>query len=61
MSALEGLRLAHLLDHSLYLVSDQPHQRLEDHRASAWVGDCERCLAATITPCERAGYSPSIY
>src|SRR5512132_3535340 len=56
----EGFRLTHLLDDPLYLVSDQPHQRLEDHRGSAWVGGCERCRAATITACERAGFSPRI-
>ena len=56
----EGLRLIHLLDDPLYLVSDEPHQRLEDHRDSSWVGGCERCRAATITACERAGFSPRI-
>jgi DNA-binding transcriptional LysR family regulator len=56
----EGCRLTHLLDDPLYLISDQPHQRLEDHRDSAWVGGCERCRAATITACERAGFSPRI-
>jgi hypothetical protein len=56
----EGFRLTHLLDDPLYLISDQPHQRLEDHRDSAWVGGCERCRAATITACERAGFSPRI-
>jgi DNA-binding transcriptional LysR family regulator len=56
----EEFRLTHLLDDPLYLVSDQPHQRLEDHRDSAWVGGCERCRAATITACERAGFSPRI-
>lgn len=56
----EGVRLTHLLDDPLYLVSDRPHQRLEDHRDSAWVGGCDRCRAATITACERAGFSPRI-
>jgi DNA-binding transcriptional LysR family regulator len=56
----EGFRLTHLLDDPLYLISDRPHQRLEDHRDSAWVGGCERCRAATITACERAGFSPRI-
>jgi DNA-binding transcriptional LysR family regulator len=56
----EEFRLTHLLDDALYLVSDQPGQRLEDHRDSAWVGGCERCRAATITACERAGFSPRI-
>ena len=56
----EGFRLTHLLDDPLYLISDRPDQRLEDHRDSAWVGGCERCRAATITACERAGFSPRI-
>src|SRR5829696_406833 len=56
----EGVRLTHLLDDPLYLVSDKPHQRLEDHRDSAWVGGCNRCRAATIDACERAGFSPRI-
>ncbi len=56
----EGFRLTHLLDDPLYLVSHQPDQRLEDHRDSAWVGGCERCRAALIAACERAGFSPRI-
>ncbi|MBE1485867.1 LysR family transcriptional regulator [Plantactinospora soyae] len=56
----DGFRLTHLLDDPLYLVSDRPDQRLEDHRNSAWVGGCDRCRAATITACERAGFSPRI-
>jgi DNA-binding transcriptional LysR family regulator len=56
----EGVRLTHLLDDPLYLVSDTPRQRLEDHRDSAWVGGCDRCLAATMNACERAGFSPRI-
>jgi DNA-binding transcriptional LysR family regulator len=54
----DEFRLNHLLDDPLYLVSNQPDQRLEDHRNSAWVGGCERCRAATIRACERAGFSP---
>jgi hypothetical protein len=50
----EEFRLTHLLDDPLYLVSEQPHPRLEDHRDSAWVGGCERCRAAAISACERA-------
>lgn len=56
----EGFRLTHLLDDPVYLVSDQPDQCLEDHRDSAWVGGCERCRAATLTACERAGFAPRI-
>jgi DNA-binding transcriptional LysR family regulator len=56
----EGFRLVHLLDDPLYLISQEPGQRLEDHRDSAWVGGCERCRAAMVTVCERAGFSPRI-
>jgi DNA-binding transcriptional LysR family regulator len=56
----EGFRLTHLLDDPVYLVTDQPDQRLEDHRDSAWVGGCERCRAATNAACERAGFAPRI-
>ena len=56
----EGFRLTHLLDDPLYLLSQQPGQRLGDHRDSAWVGGCERCRAAMVTACERAGFSPRI-
>ena len=56
----EGVRLTHLLDDPLYLVTDKPDQQLVDHRESAWVGGCDRCRAATINACERAGFSPRI-
>jgi len=56
----EGFRLTHLLEDPLYLVSQHPNQRLEDHRDSAWVGGCERCRAALVTACERAGFVPRI-
>ena len=54
----EGFRLTHLLDDPVYLVSDKPRQRLEDHCDSAWVAGCERCRAATVNACERAGFAP---
>jgi DNA-binding transcriptional LysR family regulator len=56
----EGFRLTHLLEDPLYLVSNRPKQRLENHRDSAWVGGCVRCRAALITACERVGFTPRI-
>jgi DNA-binding transcriptional LysR family regulator len=56
----EGIRLVHLLEDPVYLLSQQPDQRLQDHRDSAWVGGCERCRAALVTACARAGFSPRI-
>jgi DNA-binding transcriptional LysR family regulator len=55
-----GLRLTHLLDDPLYLISREPDQRLADYRDSAWVGGCERCRAAMVSACERAGFTPRI-
>jgi DNA-binding transcriptional LysR family regulator len=56
----DGFRLTHLLDDPVYLISDRPDQRVEDHRDSAWVGGCERCRAATVTACRGAGFTPRI-
>jgi DNA-binding transcriptional LysR family regulator len=56
----EGLRLTHLIDDPLYLLSRHPGQQLEDHRDSVWIGGCERCRATLITTCERAGFTPRI-
>ena len=56
----QGFRLIHLLDDPLYLISNEPDQRLEDHHDSTWVGGCERCRAAMIMVCERAGFTPRI-
>ncbi|HEX4812845.1 MAG TPA: LysR family transcriptional regulator [Nonomuraea sp.] len=56
----EGFRLTHLLDDPLYLISLEPDQRLADHRDSTWVGGCERCRAALIAACGRAGFVPRI-
>ena len=56
----EGFRLTHLLDDPLFLISQKPGQRLEDHRDAAWVGGCERCRAAMVAACERAGFAPRI-
>ena len=56
----EGFRLTHLLDDPLYLLSNEPDQRLTDHRDSLWVGGCERCRATLVATCERAGFTPRI-
>src|SRR5919202_1697635 len=56
----EGFRLTHLLDDPVYLISQQPNQRLEDHRDSAWIGGCERCRAALVSACARCGFTPRI-
>lgn len=56
----EGFRLAYLRDDPLYLISQEPGQSVADHRDSTWVGGCERCRAAMVAACERAGFTPRI-
>lgn len=53
----EGLRLTHLLDDPLYLLSREPNQSLADHHDSLRVGGRERCRATLVTAYERAGFS----
>ena len=56
----EGIRLTHLLDDPLYSSVTNP---IRVSRTTAtppgWRG-CDRCRAARITACERAGFSPRI-
>ncbi|MEV6560901.1 LysR family transcriptional regulator [Nocardia sp. NPDC051756] len=56
----DGLRLIHLLDDPIYLVSDEPGQTIADHRDSTWIGGCARCQDELVTVCLRAGFTPRI-
>jgi DNA-binding transcriptional LysR family regulator len=56
----EGFRLVHLLDDPVYLLTQQPGQRLDDHRDSPWVAGCERCRATLVSTCENRAFTPSI-
>ena len=57
----EGVRLVHLLDDPLYLISRKRRDRIAAHRDSAWVGGCERCTAELVALCERlGGFTPRI-
>nr|AZF85916.1 LysR family transcriptional regulator [Catenulispora sp.] len=56
----DGLRLVHLLDDPLYLVTREPGQTIADHRDSPWIGGCERCQDELLTVCRRAGVTPRI-
>ncbi|MFG1797242.1 LysR family transcriptional regulator [Nocardia sp. NPDC049149] len=55
-----GLRLLHLLDDPIYLVSRHPGQTLDDHRDSDWIAGCERCRHELIAMCAPAGFTPRI-
>jgi DNA-binding transcriptional LysR family regulator len=56
----EGVRLVHIGDDPIYLISRQPDDTLANHRHSAWIGGCERCQAELNTLCRREGFTPRI-
>ena len=57
----DGVRLVHVRDDPMFLVSRQPDDRLARHRDSTWVGGCERCSAELVDLCQAsAGFTPRI-
>ncbi|MFK0249166.1 LysR family transcriptional regulator [Amycolatopsis azurea] len=56
----QGLRLVHLLEDPIYLISSEPGQTVADHRDSTWIGGCGRCQDELVTICGRAGFAPRI-
>jgi DNA-binding transcriptional LysR family regulator len=56
----EGFRLAQIGGDSIYLLSQQPHDSLANHRHSTWIGGCERCTEELVSVCQRAGFTPRI-
>ena len=57
----EGVRLVHLMDDPVHLISRQVDDSVAGHRDSAWIGGCERCTAELVDMCERtAGFTPRI-
>ncbi|MFD5248404.1 LysR family transcriptional regulator [Amycolatopsis sp. NPDC058340] len=55
-----GLRLVHLLEDPIYLLTSEPGQTIADHRDSTWIGGCARCQDELVTICGRAGFTPRI-
>ncbi|AUI61034.1 LysR family transcriptional regulator [Amycolatopsis sp. BJA-103] len=56
----QGLRLVHLLEDPIYLITSEPGQTIADHRDSIWIGGCTRCQDELVTICGRAGFTPRI-
>ncbi|MBO0814522.1 MAG: LysR family transcriptional regulator [Actinobacteria bacterium] len=54
------IRVTHLFDDPMHLLSLEPGQTLTDHRNSAWIAGCERCRREFTDACERAGFTPLI-
>lgn len=56
----DGLRLVHVTDDPIFLLSRQPGDTLADHRDSPWIGGCERCREELIAVCRQEGFTPRI-
>jgi DNA-binding transcriptional LysR family regulator len=55
-----GVRLHHLLDDPLYLLSTRRGRKLGDLRDATWIAGCERCRSHLLTLCEDEGFEPRI-
>lgn len=56
----DGVRLLHLLDDPLHLLTTGGGTTLAAHRDSPWVAGCERCRSHLVEMCERAGFTPRL-
>src|SRR4051794_26881395 len=53
---LPGIRLHHLLDDPMYLLSDRPTRGLASLGDATWVAGCERCRGHLLALCAAAGF-----
>jgi DNA-binding transcriptional LysR family regulator len=56
----EGVRMTHLFDDPMVLLSLDPEQTLLDHRDSPWIAGCEGCRREMVDRCEAVGFTPRI-
>jgi DNA-binding transcriptional LysR family regulator len=55
-----GVRLHHLLDDPLYLLSNGPDCTLDALHDATWIAGCERCRSHLLATCAEAGFEPRI-
>ena len=55
-----GVRLHHLLDDPVYLLSTRPERGLDTLRDATWIAGCERCRSHLLSLCTDAGFEPRI-
>jgi DNA-binding transcriptional LysR family regulator len=55
-----GVRLHHLLDDPLYLLSKRGRRKLADLHDATWIAGCPRCRAHLLSLCEAEGFEPRI-
>lgn len=55
-----SIRLTHLLDDPLYLLTTGGGTTLADHAQSPWIAGCVRCRSHLVEMCADAGFSPRL-
>ena len=55
-----GVRLHHLLDDSVYVLSTRREGGLATLRDATWIAGCERCRGHLLSVCAEAGFDPRI-
>ncbi|MGN9912832.1 LysR family transcriptional regulator [Phytohabitans sp. LJ34] len=56
----DGVRLHHLLNDPLFLLSSRRGQRLATLRDATWIAGCERCRSHLLSLCADEGFEPRI-
>ena len=56
----DGVRLHHLLDDPVYLLSTGRRRRLSAFRDATWIAGCERCRGHLFSLCAEAGFEPRV-
>jgi len=55
-----GVRLHHLLDDSIHILSTRPEPGLASLRDATWIAGCDRCRSHLLSLCAEAGFEPRI-
>jgi DNA-binding transcriptional LysR family regulator len=56
----EGVRLHHLLDDPVYLLSTERRRGLAALRNATWIAGCDRCRSHLLSVCAEEGFEPRI-
>ncbi|MEJ3659197.1 LysR family transcriptional regulator [Actinomycetes bacterium KLBMP 9759] len=54
------IRLTHLLDDALYLLSTRHEHSLDSLRDATWIAGCDRCRQHLVSICAEEGFEPEI-
>ena len=55
-----GIRLHHLLDDPVYVLSTRREEGMASLRDATWIAGCERCSSHLLALCADAGFEPDI-